>query len=417
MNTSPHRKDPLLSTSSSGADLLSWSFVQDPYSTYEKLRESGVVDRHVVKTLATELDAWVVTDYDNGRALLADPRLSKDAVNLPAIVNARSLDPEYSAPEHPRSMLFSDPPEHTRLRKLIGRAFTMRRVEKMRPWIERTTDALLDGVRPGREFDLVDDIALALPIYVIGNLLGVPEERFDDFKTWSGALASVDISAEEKQKAIGQAFAYLAQLIQEKRAAPGDDMISALIEADDDGVRLTDTELMSTVFLVMNAGYETTANMISSGVLALLTHPGQRDVLRADTTLVPGAVEEFLRYESPLNVSTIRFTTGPVEVGGVTIPENEIVFIALMSANRDPARFAEPNRLDVTRSGAHAHLSFGHGVHHCLGAPLARLEGEIVFRKLLERFPTWELAVDPESLEWRYTAQFRGLEKLPVRLS
>ncbi len=400
-----------------GVDLLSWSFVQDPYATYEKLREEGAVRRHVVKTLATELHAWVVTDYENGRALLADPRLSKDAVNLPAVVTAQSVDPDFQATEQPRSMLFSDPPEHTRLRKLIGKAFTMRRVQKMRPWIEQTTDALLERIVPGEEFDLVDDIALALPIYVIGNLLGVPEERFEDFKTWSGALASVDISAEEKQKALGQAFVYLGQLVAEKRADPGEDMVSALIEADDDGVRLTDTELMSTIFLVMNAGYETTANMISSGVLALLDHPDQQQKLRADPSLIPGAVEEFLRYESPLNLSTIRYTTSPVEVGDVTIPEGEIVFIALMSANRDPGKYADPNRLDVTRPSAHSHLSFGHGVHHCLGAPLARLEGEIVFTKLLERFPDWRLTVAPAALEWRYTAQFRGLEKLPVRMA
>ncbi|MFG2880529.1 cytochrome P450 [Streptomyces sp. NPDC048337] len=400
-----------------GVDLLSWSFVQDPYATYEKLREEGAVRRHVVKTLATELHAWVVTDYENGRALLADPRLSKDAVNLPAVVTSQSVDPDFQATEQPRSMLFSDPPEHTRLRKLIGKAFTMRRVQKMRPWIEQTTDALLERIVPGEEFDLVDDIALALPIYVIGNLLGVPEERFEDFKTWSGALASVDISAEEKQKALGQAFAYLGQLVAEKRANPGEDMVSALIEADDDGVKLTDTELMSTIFLVMNAGYETTANMISSGVLALLEHPGQEALLRADPSLIPGAVEEFLRYESPLNLSTIRYTTSPVEVGDVTIPEGEIVFIALMSGNRDPEKYADPNRLDVTRPSAHSHLSFGHGVHHCLGAPLARLEGEIIFTKLLERFPDWRLTVEPAALEWRYTAQFRGLEKLPVRMA
>ncbi|MDH6131110.1 cytochrome P450 [Kitasatospora sp. MAA4] len=414
MSTAP----PTVATlTAGGVDLLSWRFVQDPYATYQDLRDAGTVRRHVVKTLATELNAWVVTDYDNGRALLTDPRLSKDAVNLPAIVNARAVDPNTSAPEHPRSMLFSDPPEHTRLRKLIGKAFTMRRVERMREWIEQTTDELLDQViTPGEEFDLVEEIALALPIYVIGNLLGVPAERFGDFKAWSGALASVDISAEEKQRAIGQAFGYLGQLIQEKRANPGEDMVSALIEADDDGVRLTDTELMSTIFLVMNAGYETTANMISSGVLALLQHPEQLALLRSDLSLLPGAVEEFLRYESPLNLSTIRFTTSPVQVGEVTIPENEIVFVALMSANRDPARFADPNRLDVTRT-SNAHLSFGHGVHHCLGAPLARLEGEIVFRKLLERFPDWELAAEPAALRWRYTAQFRGLETLPVRLT
>lgn len=396
-------------------DLLSWSFVQDPYTTYARLRQDGPVTRQIVKTLATELNAWVVTSHEHGRALLADPRLSKDSVALPGVVNRHSVDGSQSATEQPKSMLFSDPPDHTRLRRLLGKAFTMRRVEQMRPWIVRQVDDLLDGVRPGEEFDLVDRIALALPIYVIGNLLGVPEERFADFKVWSSALASVDITAEEKQQALGAAFGYLRELIAQKAAAPADDMISALIQAADDGVRLQPAELMSTVFLVMNAGYETTANMISSGVLALLTHPDQQELLRTDPSLLPGAIEEFLRFESPLNLSTIRFSTADIAVGDVVIPAGEIVFVAFPAANRDPALYDDPDRLRVDRR-AGSHLSFGHGIHHCVGAPLARLEGEIVFRALLERFAQWQLAVPVEHLTWRYTAQFRGLERLPVVL-
>lgn len=397
-------------------DLLSWSFVQDPYSTYETLRAGGSVSRQVVKTLATELDVWLVTNYEDSRALLADPRLSKDSVGLPKVVNSHSVDGSQSATEQPKSMLFSDPPDHTRLRKLMGKAFTMRRVEQMRPWIEKTIDELLGTIEPGAMFDFVERIALPLPIYVIGKLLGVPAERFDDFKAWSGALASVDMSALQKQQALGEAFAYLGELVQAKRADPGDDLVSALIEAQDDGLRLEMRELMSTIFLVMNAGYETTANMISSGVLALLENPAQRELLNQDRTLLPAGIDEFLRYESPLNLSTIRYTTSPIEVGGITIPANEIVFVALLSANRDPARFTDPHRLDVTREGANAHLSFGHGIHHCLGAPLARLEGEILFDKLLERFGRWELGVPVGELTWRYTTQFRGLASLPIVL-
>ncbi|WP_211588535.1 cytochrome P450 family protein [Allorhizocola rhizosphaerae] len=397
------------------ADLLSWSFVQDPYTTYARLREQGPVTRQVVKTLATELNAWVVTSHEHGRALLSDSRLSKDSVALPGVVNRHAVDGSRSATEQPKSMLFSDPPDHTRLRRLLGKAFTMRRVEEMRPWIVRQVESLLDGVRPGEEFDLVDRIALPLPIYVIGNLLGVPEERFADFKSWSSALASVNITAEEKQQALGAAFRYLGELIAQKREEPADDMISALIQAQDEGTRLEPAELMSTVFLVMNAGYETTANMISSGMLALLTHPDQQELLRADLSLLPSAIEEFLRFESPLNLSTIRFSTEAIEVGDVTIPAGEIVFIALLAANRDPEQFAEPDRLRVDRR-AGQHLSFGHGIHHCVGAPLARLEGEIVFRALLERFGKWQLAVPVEHLTWRYTAQFRGLERLQVVL-
>jgi cytochrome P450 len=405
-----------VSNLSSEIDLLSWRFAQDPHTTYARMRAEGGVQRQVVKTLATELNAWVVTAFDHGKALLTDTRLGKDVDELLRVMQARSVRPGDALARTPRSMLFSDPPDHTRLRKLVATAFTIRRVETMRPWIERTIADLLDDVVPGEEFDLVGKLGMALPIFVIGNLLGIPPGHHDDFRHWNATLASIDSPPEEKQRVHAQAFAYLRELIELKRSQPGDDMISALIQARDGESRLDEPELLATVFLLMNAGYETTANLISSGALALLTHPDQQALLRRDPSLVPGAVEEFLRLESPLNMATIRYTTSPVEVGDVTIPEDEIVFVALLAANRDPDKFADPDRLDVTRPGK-GHLSFGQGLHHCIGAPLARLEGQVVFAELLARFAHWELAVPVDELTWKYSAQFRGLERLPVRLS
>ncbi|MGW6741583.1 cytochrome P450 family protein [Streptomyces sp. NPDC055025] len=391
-------------------------FVQNPYPSYDVLRTEAPVGRHAVKTLASEVNAWVVTRHEDVRMLLADPTLSKDALGLPRIVERHAVHPDGSVGQNPRSMLFSDPPHHTRLRRIVTKAFTMRRVESMRPWIERMADEVVDGIVPDAEFDLVEQIALAFPIYVIGALLGVPVTGFEDLRRWNGVLTSVRSTAAEKREAIGLAYAHLESVVAAKRQAPTDDLVSALIEAEDDGNRLDGGELLSTLFLLMNAGYETTANMISSGVLALIQHPEQQSLLRADPALLANAVEEFLRYESPLNLATIRYTTRPVRIGDVAIPADEIVFVSLCAANRDPSVFDEPGRLDIGRS-RNQHLSFGHGIHHCIGAPLARLEGEILFGRLLRRFPRWELAVPAERLVWRHSLQFRGLESLPMRMS
>jgi cytochrome P450 len=396
-------------------DLLSWEFAQDPHASYQRMRLHGSVGEHVVKTLAAELHAWVVTDYDEARSLLADPRLAKDVGRLIEVMEQQRVHEHDVISRTPRSMLFSDPPDHTRLRKLIGNAFTMRRVERLRPWIEQLTDNLLDQVPEGAEIDLVELLANPLPILVIGQLLGVPPERHEDFRRWNSTLASLDTPAEQKRTAHGLAFEYLTELIRQKRAEPSDDMISALIASEADGSRLDEPELLATTFLLMNAGYETTAHMISSGVLALLEDPSQQQSLRAEPGLLAGAIEEFLRYESPLNMATIRFTAEPVTIGEVTIPAGEVVFISLLAANRDPARFPDPDSVDVRRANR-GHLSFGHGIHHCIGAPLARMEGEIVFGKLLRRFPRWESVVPAAELQWRYSAQFRGLERLPIRL-
>ncbi|QFZ20138.1 cytochrome P450 family protein [Saccharothrix syringae] len=394
--------------------LLGWDFVQDPYAVYRGMRDDAPVHKVVVKTLTVELNAWVVTRYDDARRLLADRRLSKDGDQMPRIVERHKVGTERTDTPVVRNMLFSDPPDHTRLRRIMGRAFTVRRVQTMRPWIERTVHELLDRVTPGAVTDVVRDIALTLPISVIGRLLGVPDDRHEDFRAWNGVLTSVTAGMAEKQAAFRAAGACIAALIKAKRADPGDDLIGALVEAGDGDEALDDDELLSTVFLVMNAGYETTASMISSSVHALLVDPGAQRALRADPALVPAAVEEFLRWESPLNLATARFTVAPVLVGDVVIPEDELVFISLAAANRDPGRFTAPDRLDPARP-ANAHVSFGHGIHHCVGAPLARLEGEVVLRALLDRFGSWELARPAADLVWRNSLQFRALDALPVR--
>ncbi|MYW00291.1 cytochrome P450 [Streptomyces sp. SID3343] len=400
----------------SDVDLLSRDFAQDPHARYTLLREHPQVRKHVVKTLATEMYAWVVTGYDDSRALLADPRLAKDVDRLLDVMAANAVNPDDKPAGTPRSMLFSDPPDHTRLRKLVGNVFTMRRVERLRPWIEQAVDRLLDAVPVGEEFDLVERIGMALPTYVIGRLLGVPPDRHDDFRAWNSVLAGLENTAAEKREAHRRTFEYLTGLIADKRRDPGDDIVSALVAESRDNGSIDDQEVLSAVFLLMNAGYETTAHMISSGVFNLLRHRDQQALLRADLDLVPGAVEEFLRYESPLNMATIRFTAAPVRIGEVVVPAGEIVFVALLAANRDPARFADPDAFDVLRAEK-AHLSFGHGIHHCIGAPLARMEGDIVFRKLLARFANWEPVVPETELRWKFSAQFRGLDRLPIRLS
>lgn len=398
-------------------DLLSRDFTNDPYALYRRMRQEGAAHKTVVKTLTVELNAWVVTRYDEARALLADARLSKDAGGLPGVVDANKVQSAPVQLANFQSMLFSDPPDHTRLRRILGGVFTMRRVELLRPWIQKATGALLDRVVPGEPFDVVAGLANPLPIGVIGALLGVPEDRHDDFRAWNATLTGVEAPMAEKMRAHGAATAYLRELIAAKRAEPGEDLISGLVRPVGGGdAPLDEGELLSTIFLVMNAGYETTASMIGNSVQTLLAEPGLLAALRADPAAVPAAVEEFLRYESPLNLATVRYTLEPVRVGDVLIPAGDIVFVSLAAANRDPERFADPDRPDLSR-GDTGHLAFGHGIHHCIGAPLARIEGETALRALLERFPTWRLDIPAEELRWRNSMQFRALERLPVVFS
>nr|BFF00103.1 cytochrome P450 [Streptoalloteichus tenebrarius] len=329
--------------------VLDAAFVQDPYPLYARLRREAPVSRAVT---ATGLSVWLVTRYEDARAALADPRLSKDARRIREVLEIRGgvrvLDE--SIIEH---MLNSDQPDHTRLRRLVGKAFTARRVEALRPRIEEISAGLLDGINPDSEIDLLTAYAFPLPITVICALLGIPDADHDAFRSWSNTIVT-NSEPEEFERAQSGLVAYLVQLIDRKRREPGEDMLSALVAARDDGDQLSERELLAMVFLLLVAGHETTVNLIANGVLALLRHPDQMARLRADLGLLPSAVEEFLRYESPVNMATFRVTAEPVRIGEVEIPAEEVVLVSLGSANRDGDRYGDPDQLVIDRGPGRA---------------------------------------------------------------
>ncbi len=384
-------------------------FFADPYRVYAAWRERSGAHR---VAFPGGLDGWMVTGYEEGRAALADPRLRKASANETYLRKAGggSSTAGGSLTAH---MLNSDPPDHTRLRKLVHKAFTARRVEALRPRIEEIATELLDDMSVRDEADLVASYALPLPIKVICELLGVPPEDRALFHSRGRMLMETDRDKEAFLSALRQMADHLTALVRSKRESPADDLLSALVQAQDDGDLLSDQEITSMAFLLIVAGHETTVNLIANGTYALLRHPEQLAALRADPSLLPGAIEEFLRYDGPVNIATLRYTAEPVTIGGTEIPAGEFVHVALIAANRDPARFADTDRLDITRD-ATGHLAFGHGIHHCLGAPLARLEAEIAFSLLLSRFPHLRLA--GPAPEWQHNIRFRGLSALPVHL-
>ncbi|MEV0470918.1 cytochrome P450 family protein [Streptomyces prunicolor] len=404
------------------ADLFTPAFHQDPHQALAELRRTAPA---VPVMTPNGLRTWLVTGYEHARELLADPRLSKDMRVGKDLIPHNFADSdkqrEFLAESGERSqfphvlsvhMLDSDPPDHTRLRRLVGRAFTARRVESLRPRITELTDELLEAMARHAEVDLMEALAFPVPFTVICWLLGVPPDDRAAFRRWSNLLVS-GAGTEEVREASASMIAYLKALIETKRAEPADDMLTDLVHARDADDQLSSDELISMAFLLLVAGHETTVNLIGNGTLALLTRPGVREQLAADASLWPAAVEEFLRHDGPVTNATWRFTTEPVEVGDVVIPEGEFVTISLGAAGRDPARYPDPDRLDVTRSHS-ASVAFGHGIHHCLGAPLARLEGQIVISRLFARFPALRPAVDVAELRWRSSLMMRGLAELPV---
>jgi cytochrome P450 len=391
---------------------LGRAFIQDPHPLYRRLRAQAPAHRVVIWGGA---QAWLVTRYAEARALLADPRLSKNWQGLVEFFPSGSHGPHKSLLNS--HMLQQDPPDHTRLRKLLTKAFTAGSVQKMRPDIVGIADELLDrmavAAADGAVVDLMQTYAVQLPLQVIGALLGVPSADRDNFRMHvEPVLTSTD--PDELDAAENALADLLAALIAQKRNLPGGDVLSALVHASDIEDRLSSDELVSTAFLLIVAGYETTVNLIGNGVLALLRNPSQLAALRADPSLLPSAVEEFLRFESPLNTATMRFSTEAVQVGDVEIPAGQLVFLALLAANHDGRQYDDPDRLDVTRA-PNPHLAFGHGIHHCLGAPLARLEGEIAIARLLARFE--RIMLDSNAvLQYRNSTLMRGLTALPVRL-
>ncbi|MFE9555259.1 cytochrome P450 [Streptomyces sp. NPDC006692] len=379
-------------------------FNADPYPVYAKLRAAGPA--HLVRTPAGG-DVWLIVGHEEARAALGDPRLSKDW---------RSNDDwEYGELPVSANMLETDPPQHTRLRKLVAREFTPRRIEALRPRVQEITDQLVTTMlaAPDRTADLVDSLAFPLPMTVICELLGVPDLDQEAFRVLSNEAVAPTVNDNTAVRRIGE---YLVGLIEDKRCTrPADDLLSALIRArHEDGDQLSQDELIGMAFLLLVAGHETTVNLISNGVRVLLGHPGQLAALRADFTLIDAAIEELLRYEGPVGTATYRFAREPVLVGDALIPAGAPVLVALASAGRDPDRYPDPDRFDIRRA-PQGHLAFGHGIHFCLGAPLARLEGAIALRTLLERTPDLQLAAEPAQLEWLPGMLIRGVRHLPVR--
>ncbi|MBN0044566.1 cytochrome P450 [Streptomyces actuosus] len=380
-------------------------FQENPHPVYAQLRERGPVHRVRMPAPAQEQVAWLVVGHEEARAALADPRLAKDGNKL----GITFLDEEQIG----KYLLVTDPPQHTRLRKLVSRAFTMRRVEALRPRIQQITDELLDAMLPSGRADLVEAFSFPLPITVICELLGVPEldrAEFRKLSTESVAPTSFD----SQEAATARLAEYLGELIEDKRCTgSGDDLLGDLIRTtSEDGDRLSAGELRGMAYLLLLAGHETTVNLITSGVHALLTHPDQLAGLRSDMSLLDSAVEEMLRYEGPVENGTFRFAAEALEIGGVRIEQGEEVMVGLTAGNRDPARHCDPDRFDIRRD-PRGHLAFGHGLHFCLGAPLARAEARIALRSLLERAP--DLALDGTPGPWLPGMLIRGMRALPVR--
>lgn len=384
------------------------------HAALAELAQTGPLHHFV---LPTSVPAWVITGYAQARAALTDPRLVKGGPrNAPYV---EELEPETSAGLN-HHMLTADPPTHTRLRKLVSMAFTRRQVERLAPTIEALAASLLDDVAEELtatgEADLMRTFAYPLPATVICDLLGIPQEARADVRGWVGPLLAGGVGTfEAYATAARRMLAFTRELIEEKRRTPAEDLLTALIEARDGDDRLTEDELTSMVQLLFIAGTDTTVSLISNGTLALLTHPDQLAAVSANPDRWPAAIEELLRFDSPAQVPIPVATAEPVDIAGTTIPAGEHVIVSLLAANRDPARFPDPDRLDLSRTDG-AHLAFGHGIHHCVGAPLARLEGRIALQALTERFPNLELATEPDKLEREPSLLFNKLTALPVRL-
>jgi cytochrome P450 len=360
--------------------------------------------------------AWLVTGYEEVRQALADPRLVKGGP--PPVVPGQPLP----ADVHHAMMsdlLHLDPPDHTRLRRLVSSVFTRRRVEGLAPRVEAIADDLLDTVlaAPSAETDLIPAYAFPLPMTVLCELLGVPTGDMPAFRGWSttlvtGSLGPVDEWVDAATSLVG----YVRDLVDRKRRTTDQDLLGALVAARDGSDRLSEDELTSMVFLLLIAGQETTVNLIANGVLTLLVHPAELAAVRADPTTLPAVVEEVLRHEGPVQVATPRFAVAPVELGGTLIAPGDVVVPSVLAAGRDPSR-PGVDVFDPHRSPALPHTAFGHGVHHCLGAPLARLEGRIALDRLLTRCPDLHLATAPDQLVLRPSLLMHGPVSLPVRLS
>lgn len=416
-------KAPATSSSSEAPDLFlplrSRGGLENPYTIYALLRTV----QPVMRMPAGGDDGpgvWFLTRYADVEITLRDPRFSVERVRAPFIRDNLERLPVFiqQSVQGLRSMLVMDPPDHTRLRKLVNKTFTPRRIAALRGRIETIVDELLAPVAGARCMDVIDTLAGPLPAIVIAELLGVPAEDHRQFKSWAAEILAglgqpTFISGQPRgDTATQQMLDYIGGVIAARRIAPRDDLISAMVLAQEENDALTDSELLATSNLLLIAGHETTTNLIGNGLLALLREPSELDRLRADPALLPTAIEELLRYDSAVQ-TTIRVAREDIQIDGHVIKEGALLLVGIGAANHDPTVFREPERLDVGRT-PNPHLSFGFGAHFCLGAPLARLEAEIAFRALLDRFP--RLALENEVPSYRSNPALRGLVSLPVSL-
>jgi cytochrome P450 PksS len=396
-------------------NILSPEFKSNPFPLLSRLRAERAVCR---VTLPDKTPVWLVTRYEDVKTLLTDERFAKSRYNAltPEQLRKQPWIPPMFRPLE-RTMLDLDPPDHTRLRQLVHKAFTPRLIERMRERVQTLANELLDAAARRSEMDLIRDYALPLPMTIITEILGVPIPDRDKFHKWSKVIVSVDqFNANWRViPAIWMFNRYLRRFFKVRHADLRDDLVSALIQGEEAGDRLSEDELLAMVFLLLVAGHETTVNLIGSGTLELLQHPDQMEKLRRDPTLIKSAVEELLRYTAPVFMSTERYAREDVTIQGMTIPRGEMTLGVIGSANRDGTVFENPDTLDIERE-PNKHLSFGQGTHYCLGAALARLEAQIAINTLLERMRKLRLKGSPESLRWRRSLILRGLEALPVEL-
>jgi cytochrome P450 len=398
-------------------DLTSREFREDPYPLYVRWRAEAPV---FCTTLADKQRAWIVTRYDDVLTVLKDERFGKDRRKVLSPERLAQL-PWTPSPFKPleENMLHLDGPDHTRLRGLVHQAFTPRLIENMSGRVQALCDELLDRALSRGRMDLIHDYALPLPATIIAEILGVPAGDRHKFHRWSNALLTVKPTTWGKLRIIPHVLAmirYIRKMSRARRANPRDDLLTALVQAHEAGDRMSEDELLSMIVLLLVAGHETTVNLIGNGVVALLDHPAELQRLVDNPALIKPAVEELLRYDSPVQLATERYTREDVTLAGVTIPRGELLFAAIGSANRDERQFDEPGTLQIDRD-PNRHLAFGQGVHFCLGASLARMEGQIAINTLLRRAPDLRLAVPAHALRHRPALILRGLEALPVMFS
>jgi cytochrome P450 len=423
-------------------DISNPNFMADAYDTYADLRAKGPVSRlrfaggeedsgdgEESREFFLRNETFFVTHYKEAIATLVDDRFSADPRSG---MSEEQLEQQPPMPDElrplSRSIHLLDPPNHTRLRKLVQPCFTGRGMQALRENIQQIADDLLDKAErdaaergeatPDRWMELIEAFAYPFPVTVISDMLGIPREDRETIRGWTENLLSADRLRgremdEETRAGLQEFIDYLQDLFERKRRAPTDDMISRLVHAEEDGDVLDGDEVLSTVFLMFLAGHVTTVNLIGNGVVALLTHPDQLAKLKANPELAKGVVEETLRYWGPVDFIGRRIAKEDVEVGGTVIPSGEQATVSLAAANRDPARFANPNVFDITRADANRHVAFGKGIHVCLGAPLARVEGQVAFGTLCGRFPELRLAVPAEEVRWGVSF-LRGFARLPV---